>query len=391
MELQARTSHDGKLLDPSARARIIEEVAQTLTLTAEFMLRTADYTRNDRLWPGESTVFDTNPLSVAHGACGPALFLANPDTPAEIPDRAMSWILGQPLSVEDYPPGLYLGLAGIARALLHLGAEERATAAMHMACRSPLLFDEPGMLFGVAGWGRTALYMFNTTGDPVWLDWAVRGGDHLLRTARHENRTCHWIRNEDNRTHFGFGHGASGIALFLMELHAATGIASYRDVAAQAIDFDLSHGIDGDLGRSWPRFEGDTVVMPYMVHGNAGIGSVAIRCYAATREPRYLMAAQTIADDSYIKYAANPGLFEGLAGIGEFMLDMHTVTGEMVYWERALDIAESIMWFCIRTPDGAAWPGRWLNNISNDYAAGGAGIGLFLARLLGSGERLFLP
>ncbi|MFI2041411.1 lanthionine synthetase C family protein [Streptomyces bottropensis] len=390
IESQTLMPNGARRLGDLARERIKEEARQTLGSTTEFMLNTADYSRTERLWPAEPAVFDTNPLSVAHGACGPALYLNSPATPGELPDRAVRWILDSPVSTDSYPPGLYLGLAGMACTLFRLGLPERGIEVMRLACRSPLLFDEPGFLLGAAGWGQAALHFYRGTGNDLWLQWAVRAGEYLLRTARHDGDTCYWIRNDDGRVHYGFGHGASGIAMFLCGLQASTGTEAFGSAASKAVAFDLKHQSDSGLCCAWQRFEGDTLEMPYLVHGSAGIGSALLRCHAATGEAHYLTTAYRIAQGSFVKFAAAPGLFEGLTGIAEFMLDMHRFTGEGQYLDQALDMAESVGWFAIRTDEGVAWPGKWLDNISNDYAAGAAGIGLFFARLLNPGERLFL-
>ncbi|MER6115580.1 lanthionine synthetase C family protein [Streptomyces sp. NPDC001743] len=391
MDTSSRFS-SGDLLQPPDCDRIEADAEEALAETVKFVLRTAAYERTDRLWPAESLVYDTNPLSVAYGACGPALFLSSPDTPTALPRRAMQWILDRPLSTDEYPPGLFLGLAGIACTMLRLGAVEHAVGAMDLALQSPLLFEEPGLLLGVAGWGLAALDLFDATRDAIWLNWAVRGGDHLLRCAQPDHGKSYWIRSTDGQTHFGFGHGASGIALFLLRLQQASGRQVYGEAAARAMEFDLSNGTDSEYGCAWRRFQGDNLVMPYLLHGSAGVGSVALRFYEATGESRYLKEAERIAHGQFIKFTVTPGLLEGLAGIGEFLLDSYRVTGHVEYRNRALDLTDSLLWFRIRTDDGSAWPGRWLNNMSNDYAAGAAGIGLFLARLLrpGPGPRPFL-
>ncbi|WP_424851791.1 hypothetical protein [Streptomyces sp. SAI-170] len=100
--------------------------------------------------------------------------------------------------------------------------------------------------------------------------------------------------------------------------------------------------------------------------------------------------ARCIADDTYVKYAFVPGLFEGLSGIGEFMLDMYVFTGEERYRRNAFDIAETLLWFRIEGEDGTAFPGRWLTRISHDYATGSAGVGLFLSRLVRPHPRHFV-
>jgi hypothetical protein len=83
-------------------------------------------------------------------------------------------------------------------------------------------------------------------------------------------------------------------------------------------------------------------------------------------------------------------LFEGLTGIGEFMLDMYKFTGDQDYYHKALDIADTVLCFKIEKLEGVAYPGRWLMRISNDYATGAAGIGLFFTRLLQLHRRLFV-
>lgn len=74
---------------------------------------------------------------------------------------------------------------------------------------------------------------------------------------------------------------------------------------------------------------------------------------------RYETLARKIAEDTFIKYSFTPSLFEGLTGIGEFMLDMFHFTGDQAYRHKALDIADTVLWFKIDKPEGVAYPGRW--------------------------------
>ncbi|MFD3731250.1 hypothetical protein [Streptomyces sp. NPDC058632] len=55
-------------------------------------------------------VFSTNPLSVAYGACSPALFLRTATTAGAPPPEAAFWMRRQPAGNDTYPPGLYVGL-----------------------------------------------------------------------------------------------------------------------------------------------------------------------------------------------------------------------------------------------------------------------------------------
>ncbi|MFE9479562.1 lanthionine synthetase C family protein [Streptomyces spororaveus] len=371
------------------------EVRRTLGGIADTLLRTHDVRRTDRLWPADYTVFTTNPLSVAYGACGPALLLrsaagAQGSGAAALPAEVASWMLSRPLGTDTYPPGLYVGLAGIAWAFHDLGWEDRGEAVMAMLHTSPLLYDEPGMLLGIAGWGLASLRFHARTGKQVYLDRAVQAGDELLRTARQEGDTCYWPSARDASVHYGYGHGASGIALFLLHLHLVTGDARFRSYAVRALEFDLAHASESGLGLQWQRVRDDPVVYPYWIHGGAGVGSVLVRFHDLLGIERYGDLARRVADDTFVKYTYSPGLFEGMAGIGEFMLDMYSSTGERAYRDRARDIAGTILWFRVENEDGIAFPGRWLNRIAHDYATGSAGIGMFLSRLVTPGRRAFV-
>ncbi|MCX5176139.1 lanthionine synthetase C family protein [Streptomyces virginiae] len=388
--LAAKTSATGG----SASTHSHPEVQRILGGIADTLLRTYDDQRADRLWPADYMVFATNPLSVAYGACGTALFLrsrtsAQGSAPA-LPTEVTSWMLGQPLGTDTYPPGLYLGLAGVAWAFHDLGWDDRGEAAMALLYESPLLYDEPSMFLGVAGWGLASLRFHARTGRQLYLDRAVQAGEELLRTARKEGDTCYWQSPHDGRVHYGYGYGASGMALFLLHLGLVTGDARFRSCAVRALEFDLAHATESSLGLQWQRFQDDIVMYPYWIQGAAGVGSVLVRFHQLLGIDRYGDLARRVADDTFVKYAYNPGLFEGLAGIGEFMLDMYRCSGDQDYWNKACDIAETILWFRVEDDDGTAFPGRWLNRITHDYATGSAGIGMFLSRLVEPRERDFV-
>ncbi|MFD5711915.1 class III lanthionine synthetase LanKC [Streptomyces pharetrae] len=368
---------------------LVAEVNRTLDGLAEGLLRTMDERRPDRLWPSDPMVFATNPLSVAYGACGPALLLRATSGGA-LPDEVVSWMLRRPVDTDTFPPGLFLGLAGIAWSFRELGLEDRAESLMRTLYASPLSYEEPGVFLGAAGWGMASLCFYADTHEQLHLDRAVRAGEHLLATAQHDEETCHWRCHQDGLVHYGYGYGASGIALFLLHLHLATGDDRFRSCAVRALEFDLAQVIRSTLGWQWPRFQNETVVYPYWIHGSAGVGSVLVRFHHLLGIERYGDLARRVAEDTYVKYAYNPGLFEGLAGIGEFMLDMYCFTGEERYRRDAFDIAESVLWFRTEGADGTAFPGRWLTRISHDYATGSAGVGLFLSRLLHPRARSFV-
>ena len=84
-----------------------------------FAMANATPARRDRLFPADARIFITNGLSIAYGACGTAYALQR--VRGRCPAEVMSWIEGRLRNMKLYPPGLYLGLAGVAWVLLELG------------------------------------------------------------------------------------------------------------------------------------------------------------------------------------------------------------------------------------------------------------------------------
>jgi hypothetical protein len=371
---------------PSCTALAAVAPASAADAICEHLLGSYDAQRADRLWPAHYAVFETNPLGLAFGAAGPLLLLRRRDR--TVPDEINDWIGAAPIDAERHPPGLFSGLAGMAVAFAEAGLSGPAARAMAALRDSPLRFAEPGIAHGAAGWGLAALHL-NASGlaaDGVAL--AISAGEHLLRTAEEMDGGLAWRSAADGLVHCGFGHGASGIGLFLMHLFRRTDDARFRAAALRALAGDIAHRIETEVGWQWPRWLGDGIAYPYMVHGSAGIGAVALRMARWLGDDKASGWARRIAEDTAIKYSYIPGLFEGLAGVGEFQLDMALALREERFMAAALDIAETIRWFEVSRPPGVTYPGRWLARCSADYATGAAGIGLFFARLARPGLRL---
>ena len=48
--------------------------------------------------------------------------------------------------------------------------------------------------------------------------------------------------------HYGFGYGASRIALFLMYRQMVTGRADFRTYSMRGLDFDLANKVETEVG-----------------------------------------------------------------------------------------------------------------------------------------------
>lgn len=365
-----------------------QDIERVIARIASHIESTVEYTRDDRLWPADYRVFFTNPLSISYGALGISLFLKH--VRGSIPAELLQWITSQisKITPEEFPPGLYVGVSGIAWALSELGLEEEAVATMRIAYHSPLLFEGCDVFYGCAGIGLASLYFWGRTKEECFLEKARALGDHLLRTSREDEGGRQW-QNVDGCCYYGYAHGASGIALFLLYLYKATQESKYLEYAQLGIEREIFRSVDRDGALAWTRADEDTITFPYWRFGSSGIGSVLIRFYNVLGIDRYRELAVKAAQYGSGKYAVSPGQFYGLSGIGELFLDMYHFTGHREYLDEAAQIVQKILLYEISTEKGTAFPGEDLLRISNDLGTGSAGIGFFLSRFLKPQKRLF--
>lgn len=347
----------------------------------------ADYRRKDRLYPADPRVFSTNPLSLAYGAAGVAYALHK--ITGSLPQAAIDWILQHRIDPAEYPPGLYMGMAGIAWSLLEMGITAPAERTFQASVRHPLLGQSADLFYGMAGWGMTGLRFFQATGKEAYLDHAKEAGNKLLAMVQKSEHGYCWTNFSE--CPLGLAHGSSGIALFLLYLYLATENERYLAAGIQALDFDLAMATrTKDGGLSWSTSAGSSsVVYPYWRFGSAGIGSVTARFQRLIRSQRYQSVLEQIYVHTDTQYAVSPGRFSGLAGLGEFLLDMYELSREQRFLDSANKVARGTMRFHVER-NGTAFPGELLSRLSSDYGTGSAGIALFLNRLMGQQKSDFM-
>lgn len=349
------------------------------------ILKMATCSRKDRLWPADYRVFTTNPLNIGFGAMGIIMYLKQ--VQAKIPKEIENWIVNKEFDSMTYPPGMYVGLSGIAYCFSEMGMMIKAEKAMENAYESPLLYDSPDLFFGVAGWGWGSLCLYVRTKNSYFLNKACQAGDFLLKTAKRENGYCSWS-NADGVIYYSVAHGASGIALFLLYLYQYTKCEAYLDDAISGMNFELSKGVVTDDYIIWPRSPDSNLLLPYWRFGNAGIGSALIRFSVLLDDVRFSKYAALAANYAVTKYSVYPGQFGGMSGIGEFMLDMYIFTKENIYLKYAHQLT-NLLNFSIEEDTGIAFPGEKLIRLTCDYGTGSAGVGIFLNRLSNPSQRLF--
>jgi hypothetical protein len=340
-----------------------------------YILSVASFDRHDRLFPSSPALFETNPLSVAFGACGVAHVLQR--VAGECPRPVVKWIAKHRTDAGAYGPGLYSGLAGIAWTLHDLGLEDEAFDTLRQAIDHPRLFDCAGLFNGASGAAMAGLALFVKSGDRRCLDYSRWCAEEILARAQTRGDGLCWLA-PDGRVYYGLCHGASGVALFLLYLHLATKEPRWLEAGRRALAFDLA-AIGTNDRFLWPYGEDTSpVVLPYVEFGAAGVGAAVLRYHLVTRHERYRTVLRGIVDDAAHKYAAFPGYLMGLAGLGQFFVDVAVLEGDEHAWTRAQLAVDGVRLFAIEKETGYAFPAEHHYRLGCDFATGGAGALLFL-------------
>jgi hypothetical protein len=160
----------------------------------------------------------------------------------------------------------------------------------------------------------------------------------------------------------------------------------------RALDFELGQGgwVDGRFAgfpvKAVEEPERAPVFTPYWYVGTAGVGTALIRYLATYPDAELERWRELMEPEDSCKYVVFPQLFTGLAGIGNFQLDLWEYTGDERHLAEAWQAAEGVLLFTIERPEGIALPGDQARRESADLATGGAGVALFLDRLLRAEE-----
>lgn len=345
--------------------------------------------RSDSLWPTSAEAFVTNPVNLQHGAAGPVALLRR--VRGEAPPVCLDWLADR-TDARTCPPGLMSGVSGVAAVLVECGRIARAEDLMDACSGSGLIHEAPGLFYGAAGWGLACLHLWRATGRPIHLTRALEAGDRLLETAESSAAGVHWSTQGD--VLLGLGEGQSGVALFLSYLAKASGETRYLDYASGAMDFEIANSIESGGVLLWqPRVDArpGEAKSPHTWFGATGVGTASLRHYAATGETRFLEAAERCAHTAATSRFTNKmWQVEGIAGFGEFMLDMHQFTGDGNYRNAAFHLAEALVPHRIEVGAGVAYAGADHYRICCDFGRGSSGIGIFLHRLLHGGKRFLM-
>jgi len=355
-------------LQDSELDTILERVVRGLEQSA-----TPD--RADRLFPADPSM--CNPLGVAHGALG-VLYAFHLIT-GQVDTRLRNWVLRKEIRPDAYIPSLYHGMAGIAWIFVEIGLGDEADRVIKQADHHPLLYSDLGIEYGCSGYGLANLFLWHKTGNDKYKQTAVDVGRYLIEVGR-ANDGLLWPRSGPRI--LGYARGQSGPALFFLYLYLATREEQFLDFGCNLLKAELHCAASQPGGYlSIPEEAGTDAFTPYWQRGTAGVLTALVRYAKVTTDPFLMAYMEKLLPDVRRKYTLFPGLFNGLAGLGNILLDVYQLFGDQTCLEDAHAVARGISLYVVPRDDAYLIPGDWLYRCSSDYATGAAGVALFLWRL----------
>ncbi|WP_308437590.1 class IV lanthionine synthetase LanL [Kitasatospora xanthocidica] len=396
---------------------------------------TAAPERRDRLWPAVPAGERTDPCNVQHGAAGVLALLARAVTTGQLPAEvraeaartartAADWIERRIAAEPVVLPGLHFGRSGTAWALLDaaraLDDPGLAARAAGLARRIPVEWPNPDVCHGAAGAGFTRLRFAaddfgadgvgaDDGGAQGFLDRAAHGARALLAAARREPYGTVWPVPADfdsalaGITHLGFAHGAAGVGAFLLAAAGATGDRSLLAGAAEAgrtlaatVRWGERPGERPGAGRDtawWPQSADDPehVRLAHWCSGSSGAGSFLLRLWLATGDTEALDLARAAGRAVLAgRWHGGASACHGLAGDGEYLLDLAGATGEPGFRTGAEQLAELLAARAARRDGLLILPDETGTGCAPAYGTGTAGPLAFLLRLRHGGPRLWL-
>ncbi|MGW7194905.1 class III lanthionine synthetase LanKC [Streptomyces chryseus] len=343
------------------------------------VLASATPGRDDRLFPGDIAQFsDGGGLGIAHGAAG--VLYALGQAGAGRYEEGEEWLLKQtappPLGT---PLGLYDGLTGVALVLDGLGHRERALELVQRVLDEKWQRLVPGLYGGLAGVGLVLAELSRTSGEPALRRRALEAAQLLADQQQAGDAAT------GSRT--GLLHGATGPALLFLRLYEDTGAPQLLDLAAGALRADLARCVRNSTGTL--LVDEGTRTMPYLAAGSVGIGMVLDDFLSHREDEEFEAARAGIVRAARSRYYAQPGLFNGRAGMA---LHLARTTASEARPEHLAAQLDGLGWYALPYEGHLTFPGDQMMRLSMDLGTGGAGVLLALAAARGTGAHLpFLP
>jgi len=325
--------------------------------------------------------------------------------------------------------GLYEGLSGLAFALEEtyrasnddmyrrgfLDALKRLKGSAEPAGAGIAWGPTTDIVSGAAGTGLFLIYAWRETGDRAWLDLAARAGTRLVEIGRPENGGLKWAMDPGfPRLMPNFSHGTAGVAYFLAALYRETRRREFLEAAQAGAKYLLSIAkTDSDTCLVF-HDEPDNKDLYYLgwCHGPVGTARLFFLLSEVTGDKIWLdwvrrsangLLQSGIPEQETPGFWNNAGICCGLAGVGEFFLDLYGALRDKDYLDFSKRVASRLLAKATVEDGRMSWVQAEHRTrpdflfAQTGYMQGAAGIGTYLLRLAeaGSGmkrtKRLVLP
>lgn len=391
-----------------------------------WIARSAIRSARGTAWPWDPTDPESVQLNLYTGMPGVVLFYLElfgaTGEPAALDEAAAgAEYLAAALPGDDRvdDAGLYTGLAGVAytlamtyRATRRASLDEatrRALELIHGAAnpqgRGVMFNESTDIISGSAGIGLFLLWADEQLNDSAALDLAAAAGRRLIDLGAPDRGGLKWmIAPAVTRNYPNFSHGTAGISYFLASLYGATGEGEFLDAAQAGARYlqQLATPTAND-GRMIFHSEPGNEQLYYLgwCHGPVGTARTFHRLAQLTGDADYRGYVQQLAQaiiDMKVP-DRSPGFWNnvsqccGNAGVIEFFLALHNVTGEPRYLEFAERVAADTVQRATTDDGGLKWI-QAEHRVRPDLLIaqtglmqGAAGVGLAMLHLDGVSER----
>jgi hypothetical protein len=318
--------------------------------------------------------YATNAVCAGHGLAGVLHALGVAGVPApSLRDKLRRDSLRE---IGQLPPGLDVGLAGIAWVLADQGLLDEAGTLLTAADAHPVLAGSATLGHGRAGVGLAHLALFGHTGDESHLDRAAALADSIPRGDELTGQL-----GRDDAT--GLLSGRAGIALLHLYLARLTGQAGRLADGLRLLTAELDRATLSDGGLLFPASSRDGRLLPYLYCGTAGVGMVASRYLAATGDERLADTMPGLLAGVGSRFTHYGGLYAGMAGVGLFLHDHARRHQDGTALAQAWQAAKRMFLYAVPHGAGSFVMGEHDLRMSADLWYGSAGVLVFLSQLLG--------
>jgi lantibiotic modifying enzyme len=269
------------------------------------------------------------------------------------------------------------------------------------------------IISGTAGTGLFLLYAARELSDPSLLDLAAQAGYRLIELGQAEGGGTKWAMDPDYpRLMPNFSHGTAGISYLLASLYAETKIKEFLDAALSGARYLQSISrTDDDICLIF-HHEPDGKDLYYLgwCHGPTGTSQLFYRLHQLTGDKSWMSWVERcgrailktgIPEKEHPGFWNNVGQCCGSAGVAEFFLSLHRITGKQEYLGFAKRLTSDLLKRGTRDELGLRWVQAEhrtqpkLLYAQTNLMQGAAGIGLYLLHLdafqLGKRHHIVFP